>query len=65
MSSRKESRALRDLDESTAEHEHGTVVRLPVSARTVQRQGPPARRRNKDLRQRKRRLIPLFRLPTI
>jgi len=52
MSSSKESRAFRDLDESTAEHEHGTVVRLPVSARTVQRQGPPARRRNKDVRQR-------------
>jgi hypothetical protein len=52
MSSSKESRTFRDVAERAAKHEHGTVVRLPVPARTVQRQGPPARRRNKDVRQR-------------
>ena len=52
MPASKGSRALRDVDESAAEHEHGTVVRLPVSSRSVQRQGPPSRRRNKDVRQR-------------
>src|SRR6516165_143173 len=52
MPALKQNRACRDVDQSGANDEHGTVIRLLVSPRWSRRHGPPPRQRNADRRKR-------------